>query len=199
MHLQGYQDRTHYTTWGLSYTRLENEDPEAAKLLRLLAYFDNQSVWYELLHAGLNDKSPLWLHKVIAHAVNFDSTMRTLIDYCFVEVQAALRSWSMHSCVHDWTLATLNQVIDVQQYWYAFDCVAASIDEDDWDLFGHILYTRLAAHATRPVHHRFYRNGLTYHIDDTRLDHASCIAQLLRQQIRLAAAEQMYLRELAGV
>ena len=52
LQLQEYQDRTLYTTWDLSYTRLESEDPDAAKLLKLLAYFDNQSIWYELLHAG---------------------------------------------------------------------------------------------------------------------------------------------------
>ena len=68
-----------------------------------------------------------------------------------------MQSWSMHTCVHDWTLAVLNKDIDVQQYWYAFDCVGASINEDEWDSLGHIIYARLAAHATRLVHDRFHR------------------------------------------
>ncbi|KAJ5518965.1 Tetratricopeptide-like helical [Penicillium expansum] len=33
---------TLYTTWDISYSRLEKEDPDATKLLKLLAYFDNQ-------------------------------------------------------------------------------------------------------------------------------------------------------------
>lgn len=39
--LQEYPDRTLYTTWNLTYSRLEQEDELAARTLRLLAYFDN--------------------------------------------------------------------------------------------------------------------------------------------------------------
>ena len=196
--LQEYQDRTLYTTWGLSYTRLENEDPGAAKLLRLLAYFNNQSFWYELFHAGLTGDSLPWLYDVMTDDISFDGVMRTLTDYCFVEVPTVLGLWSMHSCVHDWTLAVLNEAVDVQQYWYAFNCVAASVDEDEWDLFGHVIYARLAAHATRLVHDRFQQKPLIYDIETSQLKNASCIAQLLQQQVQLVAAERMYLRALAG-
>jgi hypothetical protein len=122
----------------------------------LLAYFDNQSLWYKLFYAGVADDLPEWLHKVIADDINFAGVMRILTDYCFVEVrkatkQQATESWSMYNCVHDWTLAALNKVIDARQYWYTFDCIAASINEDDWDSLGHLSYARLAAHATRLV------------------------------------------------
>ena len=46
--LHEYSERTLYTTWDLSYARLEAEDSYAAQLLKLLAYFGNQSLWYEL-------------------------------------------------------------------------------------------------------------------------------------------------------
>ena len=198
LQLQEYQDRTLYTTWDLSYTRLESEDPHAAKLLKLLAYFDNQSIWYELLHAGAADDSPEWLHEVIADDINFAGVMRTLTDYCFIEVQKSTKSWSMHNCVHDWTLAALNKGIDAQQYWYAFDCIASSINKDDLDSLEHLSYAHLAAHATRLVQDRFRRNDLLDDIIPDRLDGASYIAQLLARQIQLTAAEQMYLRALAG-
>ena len=55
MQLHEYQDRTLYITWNLSYSRLVNDDPDAAYMLRLLAYFDNQEIWYDLFHAGLSD------------------------------------------------------------------------------------------------------------------------------------------------
>jgi tetratricopeptide (TPR) repeat protein len=197
LQLQEYQDRTLYTTWDLSYTRLESEDPDAAKLLKLLAYFDNQSIWYELLHAGAADDSPEWLHEVIADD-NFARVMRTLTDYCFIEVQKSTKSWSMHNCVHDWTLAALNKDIDAEQYWYAFDCIVSSINKDDGDSLRHLSYAHLAAHATRLVQDRFRRNDLLNDIIPDRLDGASYIAQLLERQIQLTAAEQMYLRALAG-
>jgi hypothetical protein len=50
--LPDYRDRTLYTTWNISFIQIEKEDPNAAQFLKLLAYFDNQNVWYELLYAG---------------------------------------------------------------------------------------------------------------------------------------------------
>jgi hypothetical protein len=84
---------------------------------------------------GLAEDSPRWLHDVTADSADFREAMRKLAEYCFVEVRE--ESWSMHNCVHDWTLATLNKDIDIQHYWYAFDCIAASIKEDDWDLMAY--------------------------------------------------------------
>ena len=42
--LQEYRDRTLNTTWDLLYTHLTTEYPDAAKLLIVLAYFDNQKL-----------------------------------------------------------------------------------------------------------------------------------------------------------
>jgi hypothetical protein len=61
LRLQEYQGRTLYTTWGLSHKRLESDETEAAKILKLLAYFENQSIWYELLRGGLTDDLPEWM------------------------------------------------------------------------------------------------------------------------------------------
>jgi hypothetical protein len=41
-------DRTLYTTWNLSLRQVEAQDPEAAQMLRLIAYFSNTDLWYEL-------------------------------------------------------------------------------------------------------------------------------------------------------
>lgn len=87
--------------------------------------------------------------------------MGTLIDYCFLEVRPAQRSWSMHTCVHDWTAAALSQVINVQQYWYAFDCVAASINGDDWDSSEYLFHARLTTRATRLIQDRCCQDTVT--------------------------------------
>ncbi|KAK5242171.1 hypothetical protein LTR40_007662 [Exophiala xenobiotica] len=198
LQLQEYQNRTLYTTWDISYSRLGSNDPDAARFLKLLAYFDTQSLWYGLFLGGLTDDAPVWMQEVIAHEVEFEGIMRTLTDYCFLEVRTPLQSWSMHTCVHGWTLSALNQAIDVQQYWYAFDCVAEFIDKDDWDFLGHLNYTRLAAHATWLVQERFRKSDLKHGIVSDRLDKAFYIAELLTKQVQLTAAEQMYLLALAG-
>ncbi|KAL4898297.1 TPR-like protein [Aspergillus ambiguus] len=196
--LQEYQDRTLYTTWDISYTRLEGEDPDAAKLLGLLAYFDNQKLWFELLRAGLTDNSPQWLQEVMKDDIAFENIMSILTEYCFLELQSAAKSWSMHPCVHDWTLAALNRHIDPQQYWYAFDCVAASINRADWNSFELPSYSRLGAHATRLIHQSFHKDDLIYNIAPYRLAKAFYIAQLLQMQLQLVGAEQMYLQTISG-
>jgi hypothetical protein len=40
-----YEDRTLYLTWNLSLKQIQVLDSEAAELLRLMAYFNNQDIW----------------------------------------------------------------------------------------------------------------------------------------------------------
>jgi hypothetical protein len=55
-----YENRTLYSTWNLSLQQVRSQDPEATELLRLMAYLDNQDVWYELFQAGLEDRDLWW-------------------------------------------------------------------------------------------------------------------------------------------
>jgi tetratricopeptide (TPR) repeat protein len=195
--LQEYRDRTLYTSWHLSYTRLENDDSDAAKLLKLLAYFDHQNIWYELLHAGVNEDLPGWLLDATADPVDFDSIMRILVEYCFVEVQWTTKSYSMHACVHDWTLAGLNKIVDSHSYWYAFDCVANSVDPGEWEFLGHLQHAWLAPHAARLAHDCFIKVGLLNDFADQRVEKAACLAKLLKEQVQLTAAAVMLQQTLA--
>lgn len=209
LELQEYRDRTLYTTWNLAYTRLEADDPEAAQLLKLLAYFDNQKIWYDLLSAGAPRKSSLRLrrssrspsrgHKsfrllreLLSSQISFESAMSTLTRYCFVEAQNTTRSFSMHNCVHDWTLASLNKKSDKRLYWYAFDCVAATIDGADMgSTLASLKYAYLTPHAARLTHRRFVQDRLLHGIEPDRADNALDIAELLREQLQFTAAEHM--------
>ncbi|CAG8907052.1 unnamed protein product, partial [Penicillium egyptiacum] len=196
--LQEYRERTLYTTWDLSYARLEIDDSDAAELLKLLAYFGNQSLWYELFRGGLSKESPEWLRKLVADDVSFQGVMGILTEYYFLEVHLASETWSMHNCVHDWTLAALNKNVDIGHYWYAFDCVEATISGVDTDSLGHITFARSASHATRLVQQRFLDNDVIYDHAPDKLDKVVAVSRLLHDQIQLDEAEQMYIRALAG-
>jgi tetratricopeptide (TPR) repeat protein len=185
-----------YTTWDLSYRLLEKEDADAARLLKLLAYFDNQHIWFELMHAGIFNDYSEWLLAVVTEPSDFEGVMRVLADYCFIEVQLKTQSFSMHSCVHDWTLAGLNKNVDSWSYWYAFDCTANSICDEDWDTFGQIQYAQLALLAVRLTHSKFEGVGEVIPVD--RIDEAEFISQLLRKQVQFEAAELAFQRVLAG-
>jgi hypothetical protein len=47
--LRGYQHRSVWTTWIISYQAIRNEDDAAAGLLLLWSFLDNKSMWYNLL------------------------------------------------------------------------------------------------------------------------------------------------------
>jgi len=167
-------------------------------MLKLLAYFDNQEIWYELLHDDMTDNLPAWLQKSLSDQFSFESVMRTLVEYCLVEVQTAAQSYGMHSCVHDWTLGELNRMIDPQLYWYAFGCVAASVEKGDWESLGQLRYARVSRHGARLAHHRFEDNNEFERALFERLNSATWIMKLLRMQKQFSTAEWMYARVLAG-
>lgn len=156
-----YEDRTLFSTWNLSLTQVQAQDPEAAELLRLLAYFGAENIEYELFRDA--DVSDLpWLAVLTSNKRRFERAMARLCDYSLVENSRG--SYSLHACVHDWTLQALNQNISKQYYLLAITCVASRVrlpsDPDYW-LTHHIL----VKHATR-----FEHNRLSSSIDDEGLD-----------------------------
>jgi hypothetical protein len=54
-----YEERALYSTWNVSFQQVRDQDPAAAELLRLIAYLDNQDLWYELFQASAGD-APTW-------------------------------------------------------------------------------------------------------------------------------------------
>ncbi|KAJ5655748.1 TPR repeat protein [Penicillium longicatenatum] len=186
------------TTLNLSYTHLKTENPDAAKLLKLLAYFDNQRLWYGLFHAGLSNDSPDWLRIVLASDLTFRRTMEILAQYSFLGVDEPSRSWSMHDCIHSWALAALNKNIDIENYWFAFDCVSSCTEGVDEDLLGYVAFSRYTGHATRLVAHCVLKEDIISSSRSDRFDKVSRVSILLREQSQLASAEQMSLQLLAG-
>jgi tetratricopeptide (TPR) repeat protein len=196
--LPDYPTRTLYTTWNLSLSQIKQQNPQAAKLLAFLAYFDHQDIWYELLRTGQGADRPAWFTELISDKFSFESAMRTLTRYCLVESHHQTESYSLHVCVHDWNLDGLNHDIDSNQYWLAFDCVAGHVLLDGWDDLSVLRYRRLTPHAVRLAHERFQPAGCQQEWLHTELTRADLISQLLHQQIQYKAAERMYLRALVG-
>ncbi|KAK5063004.1 hypothetical protein LTR84_005080 [Exophiala bonariae] len=200
--LEEYRDRTLYTTWDISYKRLQAQHSTAALLLKALAYFDNQSIWYELLLSGVKDNSPEWLRTLTKDDIKVFGAMKTLTDYCFLEVQRTdletTTSWTMHNCIHDWAVLVLNHDIDVQNYWYAFDCVAVSANVDENYTLELLSFARLAAHALRLVQEQFWHNERISIIGPGRLNDVMNVTDLLDFHNQPAAAEQILQRALSS-
>jgi hypothetical protein len=127
-----YKDRRLSTTWSISVKQVHSHDQETVGLLRLLAYFNNQDIWYELLRPG-RDCGLSWLFEVVKTEMRFRRAMTKLCDYSLVDVQPA--SYSIHSCVHDWAPGFLNHDLNDDLYGAAVHCVAQNVrmeEELDW-------------------------------------------------------------------
>jgi tetratricopeptide (TPR) repeat protein len=194
--LPEYRDRTLYITWDLSFEQVQRQDQHrrthAASLLRLLAYLDHQDIWYGLLHAGRSQDQPVWFVNLTSDQLLFENTIRTLADFCLVETHAATESYSLHTCVHDWTLSSLNRVIDVTLYNLAFRCIRKSINEDEADQLAFSQNRRLVPHAIRLDHGHFH--GLLH--DDEWVEENChdlfCMALFLQIQGKALLAMHIY-------
>ncbi|KAK2591966.1 hypothetical protein QQS21_010338 [Conoideocrella luteorostrata] len=191
--LGSYEDRTLCTTWQVSYQQVQEKNPLAAHLLRWWAYFDNEDIWLELLQP--KDKSLPWIAD-LADELNFNSAMGTLHDYGFVELHTfnpdlkKPRGYSIHSCLHSWTIHVLNQQCDSYLGKLAAECIALHVPSRDDAQFW-LLQRRLLSHAMMSC--------ATIQGSDEDLGWASHnLGCLFADQGKLQEAEEMYLRALRG-
>ena len=119
-----YADRTLYSTWNISLKQVEVHDPEAANLLQLMAYLSNHDLWYELFQKG-SEFGPPWLSTVVKSKARFNKAMAKLQEYSLVE--ARVGSYSLHTCVHDWTTEYLNHGFDELLCRLAIHCVSMNV------------------------------------------------------------------------
>ena len=133
--LSSYEDRSLYTTWQLSLNQIERQNFLSAKLLQLWAYFDQKDLWYKLLRHGrlVEIEGADWFRKLTEDELSFNMAVRILCNYGLVDPdvsfhdQARSRGYSMHSCVHSWTVFALNKEWDWNMARLALTCVASEI------------------------------------------------------------------------
>ncbi|KAF8846559.1 kinesin light chain 1 [Acephala macrosclerotiorum] len=196
--LSSYEDRTLYSTWQISFDYVKQRNPLSAKLLRLWAYFDSQDLWFELLrHSGSED--PEWIQELTEDELNFHDAVRALSNHGLVEVAMSSQEWieskgySIHGCVHSWTIHALNQEWDSDLGRLAVKFVGAHVPGEE-DVRPWLTHRRLLQHAARCSY--MVVNGLV--ADDGMAWAYHNLGNLYADQGKLEAAEQMYERALAG-
>ena len=123
--LPDYEGRTLYSTWNLSLSLIAKQSPEAVEVLRFIAYFSSEDIRFELLQKATTGKHQALLHEALSSKLKFSQIMRKLQKYSLVESHEA-GGYSLHTCVHDWTLDYLNKQIGHDLPWLGFHCVAVS-------------------------------------------------------------------------
>jgi hypothetical protein len=123
-----------YSTWQISYDHIKRQNKLSAKLLHLWAYFDNQDIWLELLQHS-DESDPEWIQEIKKDAMTFNAAIRVLCNHGLVEVENSpyelveSRGYSMHGCVHAWTMHVLNQTWSFELARIALKSVGSHIPE----------------------------------------------------------------------
>ena len=196
--LSSYEDRMLYSTWQLSFDHVKQRNELSAKLLRLWAYFDNQDIWFELLQHS-DSEDPEWIRELTEDELSFNSAVRVLSDHGLVEVDASSQKWaesrgySIHGCVHSWTIHILNQEWDYDLARLALKFVGShvpGIEAVEWCL----IQRRLLQHAARCSY--VVLNDM---VTDDGMEWAfHSLGDLYADQGKLDEAEKMYQRALQG-
>ncbi|KAI9685462.1 MAG: hypothetical protein M1822_004593 [Bathelium mastoideum] len=195
--LASYEDRTLHTTWKLSLDQIERQNTLSVKLLTLWAYFDRQDVWFELLQHGASANYD-WMRSLTKDRLSYDTAIRVLCNYGLVDADSSLYEvgsggYSMHSCVHSWTVSVLNKDWDQSLARLALTCAASKVPDNNTDKWW-LLQQRLVSHTMK--HQYFVVDGK---LDTVGIEWAlHNMGNLFKDQGKLAEAEAMYTRALQG-
>jgi len=186
-----YEERTLYSTWNVSFRQVRDQDPAAAEFLKLIAYLDNQDLWYGLFHKDVSD-APAWWIEVLESRVRFNRAISTLHNYSLLEVSA--ERYSLHTCEHDWTLEYLNAEFDQERCRIAIHCITANVSGESEAEYW-VRNRRVLPHTRR-----FKHNRMKAAIDWSGIEPGDLhvLALLYRQNDMNAEAEEMYRRALDG-
>ncbi|KIM98279.1 hypothetical protein OIDMADRAFT_167110 [Oidiodendron maius Zn] len=196
--LESYEDRSLYTTWQITVDRIKQRNPASASLLKLWAYFDRQDIWFELLQHA-NSTHDRWIQELTKDELNFNEAVALLCSFGMVEPVRDLQQqfgsggYSVHSCIHSWTVFVLNKEWDKGLARLALRCVASKVpmrdETDSW-----MLQRRLLQHAVRQEQaipeDKVDIEGMEWALHS--------LGRLFFDQGQLAEAEAMYIRALQG-
>ncbi|KAL9026309.1 MAG: hypothetical protein Q9180_007502 [Flavoplaca navasiana] len=189
--LMEYDDRTLYSTWNLSLKQVAAQDPEAAKLFRLMGYLGNADLWYELFQKGAGS-APDWFCDITKSKPRFNRAMRTLRGYSLIEAMPG--HYSLHACVHDWVLEYLIGKIDIALFGLAIHCVAENVAPETMPEYW-VVNSRLNHHALR-IEQCHQKEDVDWEV--VNVVDIYEMGYLNHNRGRLKEAEAMYVRALKG-
>jgi tetratricopeptide (TPR) repeat protein len=179
----------------ISYLEIKKRDSNAAALLLLLARFDNQDIWYELVRSGSHCLDiPVWLERTISSGLAFKLGLKSLVGFSLLESKQQGGSYAMHPVVQDWCLhlaSTDKNVNTAQLDELALVSVGYTVpSSSDKDYIE--LQQRLIPHAN------YVRHGVCLGHNILVWGAFHGLGDLYSDQGKLKEAEELYRRALAG-
>ncbi|KAF8446937.1 P-loop containing nucleoside triphosphate hydrolase protein [Terfezia claveryi] len=183
----GKQDRSVFATWEISFNTIQQKSPEAAKLLLICGFLNNEDISEELLKRGMNLETHV-----------LEQSMRTLFSYSLAKRSSNNDSFSIHSLVHSWAKLRLEsepqKEIDIARE--AFEVVVSGVDEsnkgrtEDW-----IFERRIMPHIDAVTKHMALYIGVN---KMNMLDGSRSLGDVYRRHGRQYEAMRWYRWALAG-
>ena len=195
--LRGYEKGSIPTTWMISYKRIKQANPSAAKFLQLWAYLDHQDMWYELLSCGKDNfyEYP-WLKDLVQSEISFQEGMTALLTYSLIESHEHVESYSIHPVVHDWCAESIS-CGQVGHIILASIIIGSAVPSDSKPEYW-LTERRLLPHADRCIRYLqkvVIQDGVGY---DESIHAFHKLGILYASQGKVAEAEKMYQRALDG-
>lgn len=193
--LRQYQQGNMLQTWMISYHEIQKRDLDAAKLLLVLAHFDNRDLWYELIQGCCYSSDvPLWLKRITASSLAFKISVRTLLEFSLLEIKPHRGAYMMHSVVQNWCLhvASLEENIHPLQLSKMALIAVGYATHEVSDSNYYVLQQRLIPHAR----HVCRGDWLICDVEIWGALHS--LGDLYFELGSLKEAEEMYQRALSG-
>ncbi|KAF2219668.1 P-loop containing nucleoside triphosphate hydrolase protein [Elsinoe ampelina] len=149
-----YEDRTLHTTWNISFDLILQQNPQAANLLVLCGFLDNNDIWYELVKPPATLVGYKWLEQAVEDELSFLQCLRVLSEHGLIETKSAdnstnqLQGFAIHNCVHAWLAHGIQPELREGMIHVALALVTAQILPDSSPGFW-IGQRRIFAHALR--------------------------------------------------
>jgi hypothetical protein len=149
--LQDYPSGSVWTTWLVSFKRVQAKNQTAAKLLLLWAHFNHNGIWFELFSPVLDqfkttDMLPGWFEEISSSKLRFKTTLQTLLDFSLAEVIPASGGYSIHPVVHTWVGQLQEDSERFQLQWLATCVVGWAVPRNDQSAYW-TLQQRILPHA----------------------------------------------------
>lgn len=187
--------RTLSAIWNISLAHIEEQNANAALLLRQWVYFDCNDLWYELLQDG--EYKPDWLRELTRDSLTFHTTMGLLCNYGLVQADIPNTPYTM-----DHTESDGYSVNSIVQYWMfyhvldqkpceeiaraAFHCVGFHAPNEEQPELWWSKQRRLLKHAEQCYD--------TMHIENEELGLLHAVAAIFAGQDRFSKAEAVFMR-----
>ncbi|RHZ58905.1 hypothetical protein CDV55_105072 [Aspergillus turcosus] len=194
--LRDYSNGNMLTTWMITFQEIQKRSEPAAKLLHLLAHFDNYDIWYELIRCGLEMRHhPDWFRQTVVDEIVFLTTIRILVDFSLIDLRRDKGSYSMHPVVQDWCRMGTGVENQDEFRTIALNSTGAAVpnstERDYW-----LLQQRLLPHAKNSV--LMLQSEWSVPQDEQTLQAINKLGLLYNDQGMLKEAEKLHQYALRG-